>query len=203
MTPPDHTDDLIVTDTSPLITLALGEQLHALTAPGLRVVIPDAVFAAATCVEEAPGASELIEWVAKNDDRVAVRPTETGQDQLQRLRDGRPIGGMGEAAALEVLNTTAKYHPSRHLFLIFEDKDLEKRTVILPERAYGITTGDWLRLAERRGLIQSADEVLDRAAAQGRTIERQRVEGSRREALEAAERSLATARHEGGRGLAG
>ena len=195
---PDHTDDLIITDTSPLITLALGDQLHALTAPGLRVVIPDAVWVEATRIENAPGASELIEWIARNDDRVTTRPTEVGQDQLQRLRDGRPIRGMGEAAALEVLKTTAEYHPFRHLFLIFEDKDLEKRAIILPERAYAITTGDWLRLAERKGLIQSADEALDRAAARGRTVDRQRIEGSRREAIEAAEKSLA-ANNRGGR----
>lgn len=191
MTAARATDDLIVTDASPLITLALGDQLHALTAPGLRVVIPDAVWVEATRVESAPGASELIDWIARNDHQVSTRPTEVGQDQLQRLRDGRSIRGMGEAAALEVLATTAEYHPSRHLFLIFEDRDLEKRTIILPERAYAITTGDWLRLAERKGLIQSADEALDRAAARGRTVDRQRSEGSRRDAIEAAEASIA------------
>ena len=37
-------DDVIVTDTSPLITLALGEGLRALAAPQLRIVIPDAVW---------------------------------------------------------------------------------------------------------------------------------------------------------------
>ncbi len=191
MTVSRTTDDLIVTDISPLITLALGDQLHALTAPGLRVVIPDAVWVEATRFESAPGASELIEWIARNDEQVSIRPTEIGQDQLQRLSDGRPIRGMGEAAALEVLATTAEYHPSRHLFLIFEDRDLEKRTIILPERAYAITTGDWLRLAERKGLIQSANETLDRAAARGRTVDRQRQVGSRREAIKAAEASLA------------
>ena len=160
MTRSERTDDLIVTDTSPLITLALGEHLHALTAPGLRVVIPDAVWVEATRIEGSPGATELIEWIATYDELVSVRPTETGQDQLQRLRDGRTIRGMGEAAALEVLKTTAERHPARHLFLIFEDKDIEKRSVILPEKAYAIATGDWLRLAERNGLIQSAEERL-------------------------------------------
>ena len=91
MTVSQTTDDLIVTDASPLITLALGDQLHALTAPGLRVVIPDAVWVEATRFEGAPGASELIEWIARNDDQVSTRPTEIGQDQLQRLSDGRPI----------------------------------------------------------------------------------------------------------------
>jgi hypothetical protein len=35
---------LIVTDASPLITLAAGEALDCLTMPGLPVVIPDMVY---------------------------------------------------------------------------------------------------------------------------------------------------------------
>lgn len=190
-------DDLIVTDTSPLITLALADQLRALTAPGLRVVIPDAVWVEATRLENAPGASELIEWIARNDAYVSTRPTEIGLDQLQRLRDGRPIRGMGEAAALEILMTTSEHHPDRHLFLIFEDKDLERRAIILPDKAYAITTGDWLRLAEREGFIQSADEALDRAASRGRTVDRQRAPGSRPIAMEAAGAIFAKARRQG------
>lgn len=33
-------DDLIVTDTSPLITLAIADHLHALTAPRIGIVRP-------------------------------------------------------------------------------------------------------------------------------------------------------------------
>ena len=187
------TDDLIVTDTSPLITLALADQLYALTQPGMRVVIPDAVWLEATRIDEAPGVSELIDWVARNDDLVSVRPTEVGQDQLQRLRDHRPIRGMGEAAALEVLATTAEHHPERHLFLIFEDKDIEKRAAILPNKAYAISTGDWLRLMEQAGLIQSSEDTLDRAAARGRSVERLRIQTTRPEALEAAKSSITKA----------
>lgn len=190
MSPIRPTDDLLITDTSPLITLALGEGLRALTAPGLRVVIPDAVWVEATRVEGAPGASELIDWLARNDDLVSMRPTEVGQDQLQRLRDGRSIRGMGEAAAVEVLTTNARLHPSRHMFLLFEDTDLRKRTVILPNFCYAISTGDWLRALERHEIIQSADEVLDRATARGRTLDLQRVQRSRDDALEAAKSRL-------------
>ena len=96
-------DDLIVTDTSPLITLAVVDQLHVLTLPKIRIVIPDAVFVEATRYERAPGASRLIEWVAEHDALVTLRPTETGVDQLNRLKEGRSIRGMGETAALEVL----------------------------------------------------------------------------------------------------
>ena len=35
---------LLVTDASPLITLAAGDALECLTMPGLRVIIPDMVY---------------------------------------------------------------------------------------------------------------------------------------------------------------
>ncbi len=41
---------LIVTDTSPLITLALADALDVLLRPGLPVSIPDAVYVEATRV---------------------------------------------------------------------------------------------------------------------------------------------------------
>ena len=193
-------NDVIVTDTSPLIALALGEGLRTLTAPGIRVVIPDAVWVEATRVEGAPGASELLEWLGRNDDVVRTRPTEIGLDQLQRIREGRSIRGMGEKAADEVLETTARQQPSRTMFLLFEDTDLKKRTVILPPTAFALSTGDWLRSLQKNRLIQSADEVLDQATLRGRTLDLERTQRSKAEALAEVDRSLKAAARRDGRG---
>ena len=193
-------DDLIIADTSPLITFAIADHLHVLTLPKIRVVIPDAVFFEATRNELAPGASRLIEWANKHDDLVSIRPTETGLDQRNRLNEGRSIRGMGETAALEVLETDSKNHPDRYHFLIFEDRDIEKRTIILPDRAFAIATGDWLRTLEQIGLIQSADKILDQAAEEGRTIDRQRKQISRDAAINAAKKRL-IAQKKGGRDI--
>jgi len=182
--------DIIVTDTSPLITLAIADHLHVLTIPTIRVVIPDAVYFEATRFERAPGASRIIDWANRHDDIVSIRPTQTGLDQLNRLREGRSIRGMGETAALEVLETDTKNHPDRYHFLIFEDRDVEKRAIILPDRAFAIATGDWLRTLESLKLIQSADHVLDVAQAEGRTIDRQRRQLSHDTALEAAKKRI-------------
>lgn len=141
----DH--DLIVTDGGPLITLALADRLDALMAPGVRLVIPDAVWVEAA-KEDAPGASAMIEWMARNDGRVRLQPTEVGLDQLRRIRDGRSIRGMGEAAALEILNRSATLHPERHRSLVVEDGVAEKRTAIMPEGSYVISVGNWLRAAK-------------------------------------------------------
>jgi hypothetical protein len=186
-------DSLIITDTSPLITLAVADHLHALNAPGLQIVIPDAVFVEATRMESAPGVAAIVEWAARHDDLVRIQPTEKGLDQIRRIAEGRSIRGMGEEAAQEVMRTSAEFHPERFQLLLFEDRDLQKRTVILPERAFAISTGDWLRTLEARGLIQSADHILDQAARAGRTIERQRLQVSRSETLAAAQAMIAGA----------
>lgn len=189
-----RSDSLIITDTSPLITLAVADRLHVLNAPGLQIVVPDAVFVEATRFEAAPGSSLIIEWAARHDDLIRIQPTEVGIDQLRRLAEGRSIRGMGEQAAQEVLTTSARLHLKRHLLLLFEDRNLQKRSVILPERAYAISTGDWLRTLERHGRIQSAAQVLDEAQAAGRTIERQRQIISRPKAIAAAGEAIARAR---------
>ena len=54
---------LIVTDTSPLFTLALADALDALLRPGISVSIPDAVYIDATRVRGAPGAGRIVDWI--------------------------------------------------------------------------------------------------------------------------------------------
>ena len=58
--------------------------------------------------------------------------------------------------------------------LLFEDSDVEKRRAVVDQRVSLISTGDFLRELEAAGLIQSADHILDQAAARGRNVERQR-----------------------------
>ena len=58
--------------------------------------------------------------------------------------------------------------------LLFEDSDIGHRRAVIDERVGVISTGDFLRELETAGLIQSADYVLDQAAAKGRNVERQR-----------------------------
>ncbi len=57
------------------------------------------------------------------------------------------------------------------------DSDIEKRRAVVDERVSLISTGDFLRELEAAGLIQSTDQILDQAAAQGRSVERQRRAG--------------------------
>lgn len=168
---------LIVTDTRPLLTLALADALDALLRPGLPVRIPDAVYIEATRVHGAPGADQIVEWINAHMDLVSIAPTDVGIDQQRRLEEGRSIRGLGEHAAIEALERFLRSDPTAEALLLFEDSDVEKRRAIVDQRVGLIGTGDFLRELEAAGLIQSADHILDQAAAQGRNVERQRKAG--------------------------
>lgn len=169
--------NIIVTDTSPLFTLVLADALDALLRPGLPVSIPDAVYIEATRVHGAPGAEQIVDWINAHLDLVRIVPTDTGIDQQRRLEEGRAIRGLGEQAAIETLERFLRAEAAAEALLLFEDGDVGKRRAIVDQRVGLISTGDFLRELEAAGLIQSTDYILDRAAAQGRNVERQRQAG--------------------------
>jgi hypothetical protein len=181
-----ETFSLIVTDTLPLITLVLAESLDVLLRPKSPISIPDAVYIEATRVHGAPGAEQIVEWINTHLDMVRIVPTDIGLDQQRRLEEGRSIRGLGEHAAIEALERFLRSNPAAEALLLFEDSDVQKRRAIVDERVSLISTGDLLRELEQAQLIQSADYILDQAAARGRNVERQRVasrEGTTRERL--------------------
>ena len=143
MNPPAFS--LIVTDTSPLVTLALAGSLGALLRPGLPVSIPDAVYVEATRIRAAPGAETIVDWINANLDQVRIVPTEIGIDQQRRLEEGRSIRAMGELAALEVLDRSLLRDASAAALLLFEDSDVSKRRAVVDDRVALISTGDFLR----------------------------------------------------------
>jgi len=169
-----RTYTLIVTDTSPLITLALAGELDLLLRLGTPVSIPDAVFNEATRVRTAGGASAIVEWVNAHLDQVHIAPTEVGIDQQRRLEEGRSTRELGEAAALETLERVLSADTAAEALLLFEDSDIMRRRVIVDERVDLISTGDFLRELEAAHLIQSTDRILDVATEAGRNMERQR-----------------------------
>ena len=165
---------LIVTDTSPLFTLVLAGSLDILLRPGLPVRIPDAVYIEATRVHGSPGAEQIVAWINDHLGAVEIAPTDIGIDQQRRLEEGRTIRGLGERAAIETLDRWLRRDPTAEALLLFEDTDIEKRRAVVDQRVSLISTGDFLRELEAAGLVQSADYILDQAAAQGRNVERQR-----------------------------
>jgi hypothetical protein len=181
---------LIVTDTSPLITLAVANELDVLLRAGVPIEIPDAVYIEATRIRAAPGANRIGAWINDHSDLVRIVPTETGVDQQRRLEEGRPIRGLGEQASIETLDIFLAKYPDARAVLLFEDTDISKRRAIVDERVSLISTGDYLRELQAAHLIQSAEHILDEAARSGRNVEKQRKPATDAETLENVRRQL-------------
>ena len=160
---------LIVTDASPLITLAAGAALECLTMPGVPVAIPDMVYFEVTRDYAKLGAGEVVQWARRHRDQVQIMPTFVFAE-FQALRTVNPnskSSGRGEFSALEVLNAAIADDFDLKAVLLFEDSDVRKRRFLrgLPERVLALSTGDLLLELEAAARIQSRDHILDVAAA--------------------------------------
>ncbi|MBF0566241.1 MAG: hypothetical protein HQK89_13475 [Nitrospirae bacterium] len=169
---------LIVTDASPLITLAAGDALECLTMPGVPVIIPDMVYFEVTQDLAKTGAEDIVRWARKHHGQVEIVPT-TVFSEFQTLMTVNPqtrSKGRGEQAAFEILNAAIAEAPELEAILFFEDTDIKKRRFVrgLPENVMALSTGDLLYELEAAGRIQSADHILDVAVAKGRNVEAQR-----------------------------
>lgn len=149
---------LIVTDASPLITLAAGDALECLTMPGVPVIIPDMVYAEVTEDLARLGADDVVQWARRHHGQVEIAPTGVFAE-YQALRSTNPrtrSRGRGEQAALEVLNAAIADDPDLEAVLFFEDADVRKRRFVraLPERVMALSTGNLLRELEAACRIQ-------------------------------------------------
>ena len=169
---------LIVTDASPLITLAAADALDCLTMPGLRVVIPDMGYVEVTQDLARTGAGDIVEWARRHHGQVEIVPT-TVFSEFQVLRAANVKAksqGRGEQSAAEILNAEIDADADLEALLLYEDNDIKTRRFVgaLPERVMTLSTGDLLRELEAAGRIQSADHVLDMAAEKERNVAAQR-----------------------------
>ncbi len=169
---------LIVTDASPLITLGAAGALDCLLLPGVPVFIPDMVYTEVTRDMARLGAGEVVGWLQAHGDQVQIAATTVyaEYEALLAINPNTRFEDRGERAALEVLSYKTAADPALQALLLFEDSDIRRRSFVrlLPERVSAISTGDFLHELEAAGRIQSADHILDEAAARGRNIEQQR-----------------------------
>jgi len=169
---------LIVTDTGPLITLAVGEALDYLLYPDVPVYIPDAVLHEATIKNKALGAESILAWVQAHTDDVHMVATQAYAD-FNTMRDLSPTHrerDLGERAAIETIRYVIKLEPDERAVLITEDDwTLRGPYIIAPgnrERVIPITTYDFLTGLEKVGRINSTNEVYRRIESAGRDASR-------------------------------
>lgn len=164
---------LVVSDTSPLITLAKADQLDLLLELNAPIEIPDVVFFEATREGFVDG-KRLVDWVNRCSKTVRIVPTSRAREWLILKEAGERAKGFGELAAIEVVDAFSAAHPAERILLLYEDVDLRRYQVA--EAALLVTTGTLLLELERAGRIQSADQVLDEATSTGRNVEQQRAQ---------------------------
>ncbi len=169
---------LLVTDASPLITLAAADALECLTLPGLRVLIPDMVYFEVTQDLARTGAEDIVQWARRHAGQVEIVVTSVFVEfQVLRAADPRTRSrGRGEQSAVELLGVEIDRDPNLEAVLLYEDNDIRARRFVrgLPERVTALSTGDLLHELQAAGLIQSSDHILDNAAAKERNVSQQR-----------------------------
>lgn len=162
---------LVITDASPLITLAAAASLDYLLYSGLPVIIPDAVFHEATAAAGKLGAQEIIDWYRANSAAVRIEPTEVFQREMSLVAaSGQRLSrDLGERAALEIVRYTNLLDgKDDRALLLSDDRDVERLVAIDPERIVLLTTWDYLRQLEDARRIQSADAVMSAVKQLGR-----------------------------------
>ena len=158
---------LIVTDASPLITLAVADALDTLLMPEVKVIIPDMVNFEVIRHINKPGSRELLNWVSLHQFReVFVGSTETFNEFtiLHEINPAVKTKNRGEQAAAEILERELENGVDAAIFL-FEDSDIKKANFLvrLPDNVLVMSTSTFLDGLQQRNLIDSANEILQKA----------------------------------------
>ncbi len=165
--------DLIVPDTGPLIHLAQADALHLLHLIGGRVVVADMVALEATQDLSKPGAREIEAWIeagaqAGSNAPVVVAATEIGELFLQARKSDPSIRprNAGELAILDWLGNYVDHsdHAGHNVLIVYENGKIPRfvRETGLDLDTDVLTTRAFLELAERRGVIVSAEDYWRR-----------------------------------------
>jgi predicted nucleic acid-binding protein len=158
---------LIVTDASPLITLAVADALGTLLMPEVKVIIPDMVNFEVTRHINMPGSRELLDWIGAHQfSEVFVGSTESFYEFtiLHELNPSIKTKNRGEQAAAEILERELNNGVDAAI-LLFEDSDIKKANFLirLPDNVLIMSTSTFLDGLQQRNLIASADEILQKA----------------------------------------
>ncbi len=151
---------LIVTDSGPLITLAIAGALDVLFLPGLPVIVPDMVRHEVIADLSKPGAMLVADWIRANN------PHEVFEEfmLLKSINPATKTKNRGEQAAAEVLAKVLEGQDFGAV-LVFEDSAVRKTNFLLrlPDAVVVASTSEFLFGLESRGVIASAQAILDRA----------------------------------------
>lgn len=158
---------LIVTDASPLITLAVAGELDVLLLPHIKIIIPDMVKFEVTRNINKPGSLKILDWldVHENKDVVIGKTQEYEEFKILYKHDPTTRSrNRGEQSAAEILSHELQ-HGVEAAILLFEDSDIRKTNFLIriPDNVLIMSTSTFLDGLQKKGLIVSANGILDRA----------------------------------------
>ena len=158
---------LILTDASPLITLAVADELDTLLLPGVLVIVPDMVRFEVTRQAGKPGAQKILDWIrARESKMVSVRSTEVFEEyeKLLSIDPSTKSKNRGEESAGEILGRELNQGIDAAI-LLFEDSDVKKSNFLvrMPDNVLVMSTSTFLDGLERTGLIPDANAILLKA----------------------------------------
>lgn len=159
----------IINDAGPLITLAQADRLDDLKLLGSKIHITDVVIAEVGQHHDKKGAAIFSSWLAQNPDiNHATTPigratfaAEAADPMFRRERD------LGEMASVWLANELVARNPTDKVRIVYEDGAFASpnlRATAHPTVKFS-TTGDILNALEVAGKIRSAAEVFDRVQA--------------------------------------
>lgn len=160
--------EIVVADTGPLISLAFIDRLDLLLKTDAHLVILDVVYLEATS-SESPDAERIRRFVAEN--HIELVSTERGeairQTGIRKRHDGeRAI----QDYLFEFADQAEADERDSYSTLIFEDNKVKGSAFVLPDNVFLLTTFAFLRVLEKRKIIDSADVLAEEIREAGRNF---------------------------------
>ena len=163
---------IVLPDTGPLISLAMGEALDLLLLAkrDVRIVLTDIVHFEVTCRHKdfADGAA-ILSFVDAHRDRVEIAPTTIGQFALPALRDrlgsGDPASlpkDLGELSITSFITSMRETNPGDPTLMIIEDDWFQNNVYQSPGNVHLLSTAAFLDGLQRAGMIESCAAIRAR-----------------------------------------
>jgi hypothetical protein len=155
--------------------------LDLLLALNVPIFIVDQVVYETTRDLRFPDAVEIKRFISDHKDEVHVVETFVGSALAEkRARDGenKREKGAGEAAAAEFFARLDEFvsDADTPALMLFEDDDILKKRFFLPDNVHLLSTTGLIYGLEQRGLVKSADEILEKINQAGRFPQVSKIE---------------------------
>jgi hypothetical protein len=167
---------VVLPDTGPLISLALGQALDLLllVSDDVRLVVTDVVeFEATHRADHYADAAAIQGFLSVHADRVEVLPTTIGALALGDLRRKALAGeavslpkDLGELSIMNFVISLRTVNPGDPMLVIVEDDWFSAHAYSVPGNVHLLSTSAWLDGLEQLGLIPSAAAVRAEIQAQ-------------------------------------